>query len=71
MISNTYFKKIRHGIKGSISTDVTGGMLHKVTESLLLAGKGAKIIIINGNNKDELLKTLLNKPHQGTEIIQI
>lgn len=56
------FKVFKKAITGSKATDVTGGMLHKVEESLLMAKKyGIKTIIINGKRKDNLKKAILGK----------
>lgn len=68
MISDKNFTSFEKNIKRSASIDVTGGMLHKVKESLLLAKKGIVSVIINGNRAGELENVLLNKPHHGTEI---
>lgn len=67
-LDSELFKLIRSQIKGSGGIDVTGGMLHKVLESLMLAKKGIRSVIINGNKKGELQNVLLNKPHHGTVI---
>lgn len=56
-------------IKGSGQIDVTGGMLHKVEESLQIANRfGIKTLIINGNKKDNLKNAILGKKVIGTEI---
>lgn len=50
-------------------TDVSGGMLHKVKESLILAEKGIQSIIIKGDAKDHrIAKAILGKPVEGTII---
>lgn len=56
------FSKVKRLITGSKSTDVTGGMIHKVKESLSLV-KDIKTptVLINGNIKDNLLKVLLGR----------
>jgi len=59
-------KKVFSSIKGF---DVTGGMLHKVEESLKLADSGFESLIINGFSKKNLLKdALLGKKVIGTHI---
>ena len=56
------FKDFKKSIGGSASTDVTGGMLHKVEESLLIAKElGIKTLIINGMVKGNLEKAILGK----------
>ncbi len=52
------FAGIAKNIKGSASTDVTGGMLGKVSELLELAGKGVSSRIFNASRKDEVLRFL-------------
>ena len=60
LINSKNFKEVKEWIMGSKSTDVTGGMIHKVEESLKLA-KETKIptILINGNKAGNLQKTIL------------
>lgn len=67
-ISPKSFKKVKQFITGSNQTDVTGGMLHKVEESLMLAKEAIKTNIINGNQADELKKAILGKKTKGTII---
>lgn len=64
------FKEAKKWITGSKSTDVTGGMIHKVEESLKLA-KETKIptILINGNKRGNLLKAVNNQSHSGSWIL--
>lgn len=53
----------------SKKVDVTGGMLHKVEESLEMAKKfGVKIAIVNGKKKDFLRKVLEGRDVKGTLI---
>lgn len=69
VINSKNFKEVRKWITGSKSTDVTGGMLHKVEESLKLVKK-TKIptIIINGNGKGNLTKEILGRDVHPTRI---
>ena len=68
-INSKNFKKVNKWITGSKSTDVTGGMMHKVEESLKLAKEtGFKTEIINGNKKGNLIFALLGKTVLGTRI---
>lgn len=68
-ITSKSFIKFKKDILGSRSTDVTGGMLHKVEESLRLASEtGIKTIIINGNAKGRLEDAILGKKIYGTVI---
>ncbi|MBI3984859.1 MAG: hypothetical protein HY344_02840 [Candidatus Levybacteria bacterium] len=48
--------------------DVTGGMMHKIEDSLIMASKGVESILINGKTKRELAKALLGKNVKGTLI---
>ncbi|VVB95706.1 Isopentenyl phosphate kinase [uncultured archaeon] len=52
------FAGIKKNIKGSASTDVTGGMLGKVSELLELAGKGINSRIFNASRKDQVSRFL-------------
>lgn len=62
------FADLKKFIKGSNKTDVTGGMLHKVQESLDLAKKGFHTTIINGHIDGELKRTILGQKRSGTLI---
>ncbi len=63
------FKKIRGSLLKSRNVDVTGGMLHKVEESLKLAKDfGVNTIVINGKVRGNLGKALLGKKVKGTLI---
>ena len=68
-INTKNFGKVRAEIGSSYGIDVTGGMLHKVEESLVLAKVGIPSVIINGARKGELLKVLLGESHKGTEVL--
>lgn len=61
-ITPNNFKSFVKDIKGSAGVDVTGGMLHKVEESLEIAKKlGIRTVIINGSIKGNLQKAILGK----------
>lgn len=70
IINSKNFKEVKKWITESKATDVTGGMIHKVEESLKLA-KEAKIptILINGNKRGNLLKAINNQSHSGSWIL--
>lgn len=68
VITPRSFSKLKKFITGSDRTDVTGGMLHKVQESLDLAKKGFSTLIINGHTPGELKRTILGQKHSGTLI---
>lgn len=60
------FKNIKKALKKT-SFDVTGGMIHKIKESLNIAKKGIDSFIINGE-KGNLLKAILEEKVEGTLI---
>lgn len=64
------FVNLKASITGSGQTDVTGGMLHKVEESLELSKKGIQTVIISGIHPGELKKAILGKKVRGTLISQ-
>src|SRR3989339_577203 len=67
-INHKNIKEVEKFITGSGQIDVTGGMVHKVRESLAMADKGFETIIINGNRPNELSKAILGDKHHGTHI---
>jgi isopentenyl phosphate kinase len=68
-ITRKNFEKIKKDIIGVATTDVTGGMLHKVEEGLNVSKKtGIKTLIINGMTKGNLKKAILGKEVNGTRI---
>jgi isopentenyl phosphate kinase len=58
-------KKMIGATKG---TDVTGGMWHKIQESLELAEQGIESLIIGGLEKGNLYNALLGQPFTGTVV---
>jgi len=68
-ITKKNFSQFRAAIKKARGYDVTGGMLHKISQSLWLAKYGVKTLIINGvENKDILKKAILGEKIAGTLI---
>lgn len=67
-INRKNFQHIKQNIRGSESIDVTGGMLHKVEESLKLAHYGINTIILNGQKKNLLYRAILGEKVSGTKI---
>ncbi len=68
-ITTRTFSEVSQAITGSKATDVTGGMLHKVQESLLLAKKCTiSTQIINGLKEKNLQNALEGKPVISTTI---
>ena len=69
LITYKNFPVIKKYLNGTRGFDVTGGMLHKVEESLQLAKVGVKSLIINGISQRNLLaKALLGQEVVGTSI---
>ena len=62
------FKKFKRAILGAAETDVTGGMFHKVKESLKMAKLGINVYIINGEKRDNLYRAIVSRPARGTLI---
>ncbi len=62
------FEAVKKVLKEARGTDVTGGMLHKVEESLRMAKRGIKTWIINGCQKGNLYNAIISKPILGTLI---
>lgn len=63
------FRELKKEISGSEGVDVTGGMLHKVEESLAMASKHKiKTVIINGNAPGQLKKAILGKRVKSTTV---
>jgi len=50
----------------SLSTDVTGGMLGKVSEARAAVGKGVEVQFVNATKPDVILKALKGEPVAGT-----
>jgi isopentenyl phosphate kinase len=68
-ITRKNLEKIKKLIYATDGFDVTGGMLHKIEESLSLADKGIPSMIINGvSEKDLLTRALLDANVKGTHI---
>jgi len=64
------FSQIKKNLYRTLGFDVTGGMLHKVEESLRLTKHKIKSFIINGTVKKDLLKNaLLGEKVEGTWIV--
>jgi isopentenyl phosphate kinase len=60
---------IKKMIRDTKGFDVTGGMWHKIEESLELADQGIQSVIISGIIKNNLLNCLRNKEFIGTKIV--
>jgi len=67
-IDNKNFADVKKKIWASGVADVTGGMLHKIEESLKMANKGIDCWIVNGGKKDILSKAILGEPICGTMV---
>jgi len=62
LITPESFVKFREKIRGSSADDVTGGMLHKVEEAVMLAAKlGIETLIFSGRSREQLRLALEGK----------
>jgi len=68
LITRQSFSKLEKQISGPSSIDVTGGMIHKIEESLKMAEKGIDSFIINGERENNLLDTIFGDVNFGTKI---
>jgi len=68
LINNKNFEKYKQSLGDSGGIDVTGGMLHKVEESLKMAEKGIPALIIDGIKHGTLSKAVKGKKVLGTKI---
>ena len=69
-ITASSFGNIKKHLFATKTTDVTGGMQHKVEEAIRLAKLGIPTVILNGKKKNELFWTLRGKKSKfQTEII--
>lgn len=67
-ITQKNWQEVKGFINSGNVVDVTGGMTHKVEESLALTKYGISTLIINGNKTNGLKNALLNKLVQGTQV---
>jgi len=68
-ITRQNFEEVKKLIYATDGFDVTGGMLHKIEESLALADIGIPSMIINGvAEKNLLMRALLDEDVNGTRI---
>lgn len=68
LINNKNFSIYKKSLGDSGGIDVTGGMLHKVEQSLNLAKAGIPALIIDGVNHGTLSKAVAGKKVIGTKI---
>ena len=68
MITRENWPNIKKFIFKLNSNDVTGGMMHKIDNALLVANLGIETLLINGNLRNELSRALNNKKNGGTLI---
>ena len=67
-INRGNFKEYEKVLGGSGGVDVTGGMIHKVKETLVLADKGIPGVIIDGVENGSLSEAIEGKEVLGTKI---
>lgn len=68
LITTETIEKYRSALGGSGGTDVTGGMIHKVEETLALAREGIPGLIIDGVEHGSLSKAIKGEEVIGTKI---
>lgn len=68
LITGETIDTYRSAIAGSHGTDVTGGMIHKVEETLAMARQGIPGMIIDGIEHGSLSEAIAGKPVLGTRI---
>jgi isopentenyl phosphate kinase len=61
-------KKIQHEVRGATVTDVTGGMLGKISELILAVETGISVLIVNALKPDNVYKALKGQEVVGTLI---
>jgi len=64
-------KNMQHEIKGATVTDVTGGMLGKISELIPAVEMGIHVLIINASKPDNVYKALKEQEVVGTLIEKI
>jgi isopentenyl phosphate kinase len=67
-ITQKNWQQVQKAVTQANGADVTGGMLHKVEQALLLTQNGIETVIINGNNKRIVEKALIGKHVKGTVV---
>jgi isopentenyl phosphate kinase len=67
-INGANFEKYKRVLGGSGGVDVTGGMIHKVEETLALAKKGIPGMIIDGVENGSLAEAIEGKEVLGTKV---
>ena len=68
LITEKTFNDLKRVIGGSSGTDVTGGMMHKVEETLALAKKGIPGLIIDGVEHGSLAEAIYGNEVLGTRV---
>lgn len=66
VITPKTFEEVKSSIGGSAGVDVTGGMMHKVTEALELVEQGIETFIVNGEKERELGRAVRGEKTGGT-----
>lgn len=62
------WENLKNNVFETNTPDVTGGMIHKVEEALLLVKKGIPTYLVNGNNSTAVKDALLSSSFAGTRI---
>lgn len=71
VISGKNFNQLKKSILGAKGTDVTGGMIHKVEESIRLSQEtGIETVIVNGLKAGILGKAILGRKVLSTKVVK-
>ncbi len=70
LINSTNFSRYKDVLTGSHGIDVTGGMIHKVEETLALAKAGVRGLIIDGIEQGSLSQAVMGEAVVGTRVEQ-
>lgn len=68
LINGKNYRRFKHLLGGSGGVDVTGGMAHKVEETLALAKQGIPGLIIDGIENGSLSEAVAGKQVLGTRV---
>jgi len=64
-------ERIKPRLQGSIVSDVTGGMLGKISELVPAVEEGIPVIMVNASKKNRVYKALMGEKVQGTVIEKV
>jgi isopentenyl phosphate kinase len=61
-------EKVKSKLGGSTATDVTGGMLGKISELVPAVAQGIPVVIVNAGKPNRVYKALMREKAEGTVI---